>query len=181
MVFTETTIPLDGSGVETNHILSLCMTQRTEARCHLKRELTIENWTIYLGSLRSQYVHSPGSFLWLPLPHRREQLWKVGVPDAVSCGGLSEKIPHGLKCLDNCSAVGGAVWVSLGGMASLEKVCHWEHALKFHVCYSSSFSNFWLQLKMWASTTCFSCHAVTPSKWTLTLWNLISPNKLFLL
>lgn len=48
----------------------------------------------------------------------------------VSFGDLNEKIPHGLKCLKNHSAVGGSVRVNLGGVALLEDVCHWELSLK---------------------------------------------------
>lgn len=39
------------------------------------------------------------------------------------CGGLDENAPHRLRCLNAWSPVGGTVWVSLGGVASLEEVC----------------------------------------------------------
>lgn len=41
------------------------------------------------------------------------------------------RCPHILKHLNTWSPVGGAVWLSLGGVALPEEVCHWGLMMRF--------------------------------------------------
>ena len=57
----------------------------------------------------------------------------------LNSGGLNEKsththtphTPHSLRHLSSWFPVCGTVWIGLGGVALLKKVCHWGWALRF--------------------------------------------------
>lgn len=48
------------------------------------------------------------------------------------CGGLNENISHRLMGLNTWSPVGVTIWGSLGSVASLKELHHWEWALRVY-------------------------------------------------
>lgn len=48
-----------------------------------------------------------------------------------ACGGSNDNVPHRLRCLNTWSPVDVCSLGSLGGVALLKEVCHWEQALGF--------------------------------------------------
>lgn len=90
-------------------------------------------------------------------------------PSGRYCGGLKRNGSH----LTIWSSVGGTIWEGLGGVASLEEVCHlgqawgFKRLLPFLLCLPLVS---YLLIKMWAlSLSC--CCTFALSSWTITPQN----------
>ena len=56
------------------------------------------------------------------------------MPDLSHCGDLNDHGPYILICLNTLSPVAGTVWEGLGGVVSLEELCHWRWAPCWRRC-----------------------------------------------